>query len=64
MTEEEKKRLDDLLKDVDNIPDIPEVQEDAVSTVNSEIFARILFSRIALKYKMYIFVTIKFTTRA
>ena len=31
------------------------------STVNSEIFARILFSRIALKY---IFVTIKFVTRA
>ena len=31
MTEEEKKRLDDLLKDVDNIPDIPEVQEDVVS---------------------------------
>ena len=44
MTEEEKKRLDDLLKDVDNIPDIPEVQEDVVSTMNLEIFARIYFS--------------------
>ena len=31
MTEEEKKRLDELLKDVDNIPDIPEGQEDVVS---------------------------------
>ena len=30
MTEEEKKRLEDLLVDVDNIPDLPENMEDMV----------------------------------
>ena len=35
MTEEEKKRLEDLLKDVDNIPDIPEGQENVVRVMFS-----------------------------
>ena len=30
MTEEEKKRIEDLLVDVDNIPDLPENLEDMV----------------------------------
>lgn len=30
MTEEEKRRLEDLLKDVDNIPELPEGEENVV----------------------------------